>query len=76
VRGRIVFHTAGGDMDLGPEDKMVLPPHTPHAATVGAEGVRRIETPRPAGLETSLRIRHMTCRGLNILIAAFSELGK
>jgi len=46
VRGRIVFHTAGGDIELGPGDKMVLPPHTSHAATVGAQGVRCIEAPR------------------------------
>ena len=46
VRGRIVFHTVGGDIELGPGDKMVLPPHTAHAATVGAEGVRCIEAPR------------------------------
>jgi mannose-6-phosphate isomerase-like protein (cupin superfamily) len=49
VRGRIVFHTAGGDIELGPGDKMVLPPHTPHAATVGTEGVRCIEAPRRPG---------------------------
>ncbi len=46
VRGQIVFHTAGGDIELGPGDKMVLPPHIAHAATVGAEGVRCIEAPR------------------------------
>src|SRR6266496_4858674 len=46
VRGRIVFHTTGGDVELGPGDKMVLPPHTPHAATVGTQGVRCIEAPR------------------------------
>ena len=46
VRGQIVFHTAGGDIELGPGDKMVLPPHTAHAATVGSEGVRCIEAPR------------------------------
>jgi len=28
---------------------MVLPPHTAHAATVGAEGVRCIEAPRQRG---------------------------
>jgi len=28
VRGQIVFHTAGGDIEPGPGDKMVLPPHT------------------------------------------------
>jgi len=43
VRGRIVFHIAGGDIELGPGDKMVLPPHTSHAATVGQAGVRCIE---------------------------------
>jgi quercetin dioxygenase-like cupin family protein len=46
VRGQIVFHTASGDIRLGPGDKMVLPPHTAHAVTVGAEGVRCIEAPR------------------------------
>jgi quercetin dioxygenase-like cupin family protein len=46
VRGQIVFCTAGGDIRLGPGDKMVLPPHTAHAATAGAEGVRCIEAPR------------------------------
>ena len=46
VRGRIVFHTDTGDADLGPEDRLVLPPHTRHAATVGAEGVRCVEAPR------------------------------
>ena len=45
VRGRIVFHTAGGDIELSPGDTMVLPPHTAHAATAGAEGVRCIEAP-------------------------------
>lgn len=28
---------------LGPADRLVLPPHTPHAATVSAEEVRCIE---------------------------------
>jgi hypothetical protein len=49
VRGRIVFHTADGDIELGPDDKMVLPPHTAHAATAGSEGVRCIEAPRQPG---------------------------
>jgi len=49
VRGQIVFHTASGDIELGPGDKMVLPPHTPHAATVGAQGVRCLEAPRQPG---------------------------
>lgn len=46
VRGQILFHTADGDIELGPGDKMVLPPHTAHAATVGARGVRCIEASR------------------------------
>ena len=46
MRGRIVFHTAGGDTRLGPGDKMALPSHTAHAATVGAEGVRCVCTER------------------------------
>lgn len=46
VRGGIAFHTDVGDLDLGPGDRMVLPPHTAHAATVGPEGVRCIEAAR------------------------------
>ena len=46
VRGRIVFCTVGGDIELGPGDKMVLPPHAAHAATAGSEGVRCLEAPR------------------------------
>ncbi len=46
VRGRIVFHTGTGDADLGPGDRLVLPPQTRHAATVSAEGVRCVEAPR------------------------------
>ncbi|MFY9929888.1 MAG: hypothetical protein WAK82_17965 [Streptosporangiaceae bacterium] len=51
MRGQIVFHTASGDIRLSPGDKMVLPPNTAHAATVGAEGVRCIEAPRQRDLE-------------------------
>jgi cupin superfamily acireductone dioxygenase involved in methionine salvage len=47
VRGQIVFHIASDDIDLEPGDKLDLPPHTAHAATVGAEGVHYIEAPRP-----------------------------
>jgi mannose-6-phosphate isomerase-like protein (cupin superfamily) len=46
VRGGIVFHTSDGDADLGPGDRLVLPPYTRHAATVGAAGVRCVEAPR------------------------------
>ena len=46
VRGQIVFHTASGDIRLGPGDKMVLPRYTAHAATVGAESACCIEASR------------------------------
>lgn len=46
VRGGIVFHTEDGDLELGPGDRLVLPPGTPHAATVGPHGVRCVEAPR------------------------------
>ncbi|MQA83642.1 MAG: cupin domain-containing protein [Streptosporangiales bacterium] len=46
VRGGIVFHTDDGDVELRPGDRMVLPPGTRHAATVGSEGVRCVEAPR------------------------------
>jgi hypothetical protein len=59
VRGTIVFRTAGGDIELGPGDKMVLSPHTPHAATVGAQGVRCIEASRPPGDRWAAQ-RHQT----------------
>lgn len=40
--------TSSGDADLGPGDRLVLPPRTPYAATVGAEGVRCVEACRQA----------------------------
>lgn len=46
VRGGIVFHTDVGDLSLEPGDRMVLPPHTAHSATVGAYGVHCIEAAR------------------------------
>jgi D-lyxose ketol-isomerase len=46
MRGTIVFHTAGGDIELGPVDKVALRPHSLHAATVGATGVCCIDAPR------------------------------
>ena len=46
VRGGIVFHTEEGDLELQPGDRMVLPPRTRHAATVGSQGVRCVEAPR------------------------------
>jgi len=71
VRGRIVFHSASGDIRLGPGDKMVLPPHTAHAATIGAEGVRCVEAPprarpgAPVDGSGTWRACPMTCRGLD-----------
>lgn len=50
IRGGIVFHADSGDADLGPGARLVLPPHTVHAATVGAEGVCCVEG-RPSGLD-------------------------
>lgn len=46
VRGGIVFHTDVGDLALGPGDRLVLPPHTVHSATVGSHGVRCVEAAR------------------------------
>lgn len=46
ARGSIVFHTDAGDLDLRPGDRMVLPPGTSHAATVGPGGTRCIEAAR------------------------------
>ena len=39
VTGSIIFHTDQGDTELGPGDRLDLPPGTPHAATVGPSGV-------------------------------------
>jgi quercetin dioxygenase-like cupin family protein len=46
VSGGIVFHTDSGDASLGPGDRLVLSPHTRHAATVGGRGVRCLEAAR------------------------------
>ena len=43
LSGSIVFHTPDGDHPLGPGDRLVLDPGTPHGATVGPEGVRCAE---------------------------------
>ena len=49
VRGRIVFHTAGGDIELGPGDKMVLPPHTPARGNGRHRGRALHRSAPPAG---------------------------
>jgi quercetin dioxygenase-like cupin family protein len=43
LSGSIVFHTPDGDVELGPGQRLVLEPGTPHAATVGPAGVRCAE---------------------------------
>ena len=39
IAGSITFHTPDGDVRLGPGDVLDLAPGTPHAATVGPDGV-------------------------------------
>ncbi|GBC87018.1 hypothetical protein HRbin12_01018 [bacterium HR12] len=46
LAGSIVFHTADGDLELRPGDRLDLDPGTEHAATVGPEGVTCIEASR------------------------------
>lgn len=43
ITGSITFHLASGDRALMPGDELDLPPNTPHAATVGPQGVSCIE---------------------------------
>lgn len=43
AEGSIVFHTDEGDLELGPGDRLDIEPQTPHAATVGPEGVTCVE---------------------------------
>lgn len=43
LSGSIVFHTPQGDLELRSGDRLVLAAGTPHAATVGAAGVRCAE---------------------------------
>jgi quercetin dioxygenase-like cupin family protein len=46
VSGTIIFHIQAGDVELGPGDRMELPPGVKHAATVGDSGVECVEAPR------------------------------
>jgi hypothetical protein len=41
--GSIVFHLPGGDVELGPGDRIDIEPGTEHGATVGPEGVTCVE---------------------------------
>ena len=44
--GSILFHTSDGDCELSAGDRLDLPPHTLHSATVGAHGVKCVEAPK------------------------------
>lgn len=46
IEGSITFHTPDGDVEMGPGDRLDLPPGTPHSATVGPRGVTCMEAPR------------------------------
>jgi len=46
VSGGIVFHTAGGDLELEQGDRLDVEPATEHAATVGPSGVECMEASR------------------------------
>ncbi len=46
VAGSIVFHTEDGDITLRAGDRLDLAAGTPHAATVGPDGVTCLEAAR------------------------------
>jgi mannose-6-phosphate isomerase-like protein (cupin superfamily) len=46
LAGSIVFHTDDGDVELRAGDRLDLEPDTPHAATVGPDGVECVEASR------------------------------
>jgi AraC-like protein len=46
LAGSIVFHTDDGDIELRACDRLDLAPGTPHAATVGPDGVECVEASR------------------------------
>lgn len=46
VAGSITFHLPSGDVDLKPGSRLDLAAGTPHAATVGSQGVTCMEAPR------------------------------
>jgi mannose-6-phosphate isomerase-like protein (cupin superfamily) len=43
LRGSIVFHTDGGDVELRAGDRLDLDPGTAHSATVGPDGCECVE---------------------------------
>lgn len=44
--GSITFHLDGGNVELGPGDRLDIEPGTEHAATVGPNGCRCVEASR------------------------------
>ena len=44
--GSITFHLDGGNVDLGPGDRLDIEPGTEHAATVGPNGCTCVEASR------------------------------
>jgi hypothetical protein len=44
--GSITFHLDGGDVELGPGDRLDIEPGTQHAATVGPNGCSCVEASR------------------------------
>lgn len=46
IAGSITFHTPTGDVEMGPGDRLDLPPDTAHSATVGSPGVTCLEAQR------------------------------
>jgi cupin superfamily acireductone dioxygenase involved in methionine salvage len=46
LAGAITFHTPQGDINMGPGDRLDLPPNTAHSATVGRSGVTCMEAAR------------------------------
>ena len=46
LRGSIVFHIDGGDVELSAGDRLDLEPGTEHAATVGPDGCDCMEASR------------------------------
>lgn len=46
LRGSITFHLDGGNVELGPGDRLDIEPGTTHAATVGPNGCTCVEASR------------------------------
>lgn len=49
LSGSIVFHTADGDIELHPGDRLEVEAGTEHSATVGPAGVECLEAPLAIG---------------------------